>query len=350
MSCLGRTVSGIGPGQSPKRLRWRVQPDDKANSFMELWLPKQATEKSQPEIAIRITTPTNQRSPWIGANQNWQWRISGQLRFSRKYYTAVGERSQIFLAMAPTADLAMPSLTAPSGTWLIELKNKGAATTVDVWVQRGDTPFGYPLSGRQSRLEDENYVRFDLAGRLEQDDKGSSPVRRESTINALATGTHAIVVGAYLRSDKAVSEYSGAGGREIADGASPIRSPDVSAVGDESPVHEESACRRYAQRISVVTMNGTSVAAPQGDTIDLGIDDLAACLRIVRTATAHRENRRHKGARSRLTIGCTDRGWPAGSVRTSKQTLILDRCGAQGTSRCRKRSQRDQRAVRRPYV
>lgn len=250
------------PGQSPKRLRWRVQPDDKANSFMELWLPKQATEKSQPEIAIRITTPTNQRSPWIGANQNWQWRISGQLRFFGKYYTAVGERSQIFLAMAPTADLAMPSLTAPSGTWLIELKNKGAATTVDVWVQRGDTPFGYPLSGRQSRLEDENYVRFDLAGRLEQDDKGSSPVRRESTINALATGTRAIVVGAYLRSDKAVSEYSGAGGREIADGASPIRSPDVSAVGDELPVHRN-LLAAGTRSGSVVTMNGTSVAAPQ---------------------------------------------------------------------------------------
>ena len=105
-------------------------------------------------------------------------------------------------------------------------------------------------------------MRFDPAGRLEQDDKGSSPVRRESTINALATGTHAIVVGAYLRSDKAVSEYSGAGGRATSDGTSPIRSPDVSAVGDESPVHRN-LLAAGTRSGSVVTMNGTSVAAPQ---------------------------------------------------------------------------------------
>ncbi|WP_371426274.1 hypothetical protein [Tardiphaga sp.] len=248
--------------QRIERLRWRVQPDNKAASFAELWLPAQTAAKSRAEIAIRITTPTNERSPWIAANQSWQWPTPGKPRFFATYDDPTGERPRILLAMAPTADLKKPPRTAPSGTWLIEVKNRREATTVDVWIQRGDTPFGYPLWGRQSRFEDTDYVRFDLAGRLEQDDKGVSPVRRESTINALATGQHTVVVGGFLRSDRRVSEYSGAG-RLSTPGAVPsIRSPDVSAVADDSAALRN-LLAAGTRSGSVVAMNGTSVAAPQ---------------------------------------------------------------------------------------
>lgn len=243
-------------------LRWRVQPDDKACSFMECWLPARATMTSRPDIAVRITTPTNERSPWIRGGQSWEWRVSGQTRFLATYDTMVGERSRIFLAMAPTAELRSPPRTAPSGTWLVELKNEGAATTVDAWIQRGDTPLGYPLSGRQSRFDDDHYVRFDLAGRAEQSDDIRSPIRRESTINALATGASPIVVGAYRGSDRRVSEYSAGGGYSAAPGQVPIRSPDLSAIADDSPVHRNLLAAGTRSR-SVVAMNGTSVAAPQ---------------------------------------------------------------------------------------
>lgn len=251
-------------GASPptKTLRWRVQPDNKACSFMEFWLPDQAAAVSQPNIAIRITTPTQQQSPWIAGGQDWEWRVAGQTRFFASYDTAVGGRSRIFLAMAPTAELRNPPRIVPSGTWLIELRNEGEATTGDIWIQRGDTPFGYPLSGRQSRFDDENYVRFDLAGRPKQDDDAGSPIRRESTINALATGARTIVVGAYRGSDKHVSEYSGGGGCAAAQGRQPVRSPDLSAVADDSPVLRN-LLAAGTRSGSVVTMNGTSVAAPQ---------------------------------------------------------------------------------------
>jgi hypothetical protein len=164
--------------------------------------------------------------------------------------------------MAPTADLRKAPLTAPSGTWLIEMKNEGTATSVGAWIQRGDTPFGYPLSGRQSRFEDKDYVRFDLAGRLEQADQGASPVRREGTINALATGLNTVVVGAFIRSSRKASEYSGAGG-QLAAGTSPaIRSPDLSGAGDDSRVFR-SLLAAGTRTGSLIAMNGTSVAAPQ---------------------------------------------------------------------------------------
>lgn len=252
-------ASGATP---PEILRWRVQPDNKACSFMEFWLPGQAAAESQPDIAIRITTPTKERSPWIRGNQNWEWRVSGETRFFAAYDKEVGGRSRIFLAMAPTAEHRSPPRTVPSGTWLIELRNEGEATTGDVWIQRGDTPFGYPLSGRQSRFDDENYVRFDLAGRPKQDDDIGSPIRRESTINAIATGTQTIVVGAYRGSDRTVSEYSCGGGRSAAPGRQPIRSPDASAVADDTSVYRN-LLAAGTRSGSVVAMNGTSVAAPQ---------------------------------------------------------------------------------------
>lgn len=249
-------------GQQVEHLRWRVQPDNKAASFMELWLPAQTAATSRPEIAIRITTPTNERSPWIAAAQTWQWPTKGLPRFLAIYDDPAGERPRILLAVAPTADLRSPPRTAPSGTWQIEIRNKRAATTIDAWIQRGDTPFGYPLWGRQSRFEDKDYVRFDLAGRLEQDDLGPSPVRRESTVNALATGLHTVVVGGFRLSDRRASEYSGAG-RVPTSGVVPsIRSPDVSAVADDSPALSN-VLAAGTRSGSVIAMNGTSVAAPQ---------------------------------------------------------------------------------------
>ena len=53
-------------------------------------------------------------------------------------------------------------------------------------IRRSD----YPLWGRQSRFDDDKYVRFDLAGplRTEDDDPASYIRRRRGTQNALATG------------------------------------------------------------------------------------------------------------------------------------------------------------------
>jgi hypothetical protein len=243
-----------------QRLGWRAQPDSRASSFMEIWLPTETASNALPEIAVRITTPTNEASPWISANEEWEWPATGKVRFLALYQAATGERPHILLAMAPTVDFAQP--TAPSGLWLVEIKNKADATIVEAWIQRGDTPFGYPLRGRQSRFDDADYVRFDLAGRPEQEDTGPSPILRRSTINALATGRQSIVAGSFRRSDRKPSGYSGAG-RPSAPGAPPvIRVPDLSGASDDS-FALKGVLAAGSRTGSVVAMNGTSVAAPQ---------------------------------------------------------------------------------------
>jgi subtilase family protein len=242
---------------SVEKLRWRVQPDDKASSLTEIWLPKLAEGHVRPKLAIRVTTPTGVSSPWVLPGGDWRWPTHNDVRFQARYYDIPGRRPMIRLSMLPTSELTGSLPTAPSGTWLIEVRNDGNEVHVDAWVQRGDTPFGHPLFGRQSRFDDTKYKRFDLAGRPEQEDKGSSPIHRRGTLNALATGRHTIVIGGFRHSDRVPSEYSGAGPV-----ATPRTGPDAVAIADDS-VAMDGILAAGTRSGSVVALRGTSVAAPQ---------------------------------------------------------------------------------------
>ncbi|MFO1110412.1 MAG: S8 family serine peptidase [Bradyrhizobium sp.] len=247
------------PGHHPsKELRWRVQPDDKAASITEIWLPKRLHDGTRPKLAISVTTPTGDTSGWIPPGGDWLWPSTdpNEVLFQLNYYDQAGDRPWIKLVMAPTARFE-PIRTAPSGTWRIEIRNDCSEVLVDAWVQRGDTPFGYPLWGRQSRFDDEEYVRFDLAGRLEEDDIAASWIRRRGTQNALATGKHAVVIGGFRHADRKASRYSGAGPV-----ATPRRGPDAVAIADDS-VAMHGILAAGTRSGSAIALNGTSVAAPQ---------------------------------------------------------------------------------------
>lgn len=240
-----------------KQLHWRAQPDNQSAAFVEIWLPESA------DVSVRITPPTgDQASPWIEAGGHWSLRTAdGHVRFRARSVSPAGKRPWILLAMAPTTQIEGKP-TATSGTWSIEIRNEGAAIAAVAWVQRGDTPFSYPLRGRQSRFEDRDYLRFDPAGRPEESDNLTSPVRRQNTVNALATGQAAIVIGGFRRSDRRPDRNSGAG-----PAATPaemlLRSgPDAAAVADDSAVLH-GVLAAGTRTGSVVAMGGTSVAAPQ---------------------------------------------------------------------------------------
>jgi hypothetical protein len=248
---------GGGIKHKPRaHLDWRVQPDNKACSFAEVWLPLTAHTGTRPHLALRIQTPTGHRSPWLHPGQYWAWPSAADVRFEAAYYNAPGQRSWLRLAMSPTAAMSAAGHTAPSGNWEIEIENHGGAVQFDAWVQRGDTPFGYPLWGRQSRFDDPEYVRFDVAGRAEEQDSNASHVRRRGTLNALATGRYSTVVGSYRRSDGKPSEFSGSGP------ASSRTGPDASAVADDS-VAARGVIAAGTRSGSVLALRGTSVAAPQ---------------------------------------------------------------------------------------
>jgi hypothetical protein len=243
-------------------LRWRIQPDDKAESKLDVWLPELTLSQYRPKLLARLTSPTGEVSQWVQPGAVFPPPNLGTSLYQISYVdTGVG-RPQISFFVAPTAEANPSPRVAPCGTWLVELKNTGTSVEVETWVQRGDTPFGYPLTGRQSRFDDPRYVRFTPSGHDDENDVGPSSVRRAGTVNALATGQQTIVVGGYRGSDRKPSKYSGAGPVATPPVVLPRTGPDVSAVADNS-VALHGILAAGTRSGSVADMDGTSVAAPQ---------------------------------------------------------------------------------------
>jgi hypothetical protein len=139
---------------------------------------------------------------------------------------------------------------------------------VQGWIQRDDTPLGYPIRGRQSYFDEACYVRFDAQGREIEEDSNQPLclVKRAGSINAIATGNQTIVAGGYLRKELRIARYSAGGPITPPPGGilpQNLRKPDAALASDDSKVHFGvlAAGGRSGSRVAI---NGTSVAAPQG--------------------------------------------------------------------------------------
>jgi hypothetical protein len=247
-------------------LRWRILPDDRTPSFMEVWLPDPGG--NPPVVEVTVTTPTGDASPPIQQGEEYAWQDGGEVLCKVLYLTTAAPgrtRDMIFIAVAPTATLDSTRKLAPFGTWQVKVETKGAGQhTIDAWIQRDDTPFGYPVRGRQSRFDDLNYVYRDDAGREVEADVAASYVKRDGTINAMSTGSKSIIIGGMKRRHWRPAKYS-AGGPVIAPpgrGAPISNGPDAMTVSDDSPAYSGVLAAGTRSR-STVAMDGTSVAAPQ---------------------------------------------------------------------------------------
>ena len=258
----------LGPKSSSQRLHWRVAPDGLTVSILQIWLPHPGNVA--PRVTVTVTTPGGDSSQSVTEGATSELVAGGAVIGRVRYFSAqeTGTRAMIMIALAPTASNGSPPWPiAPSGAWLIDIANAGSAAidAIDAWIERGDTPAGYPRRGRQSRFEDDLYVYRDDTGRAVEVDN-ASVIKREGSINAFATGAETVVLGGVRRSDLAAARYS-AGGPIVPriGGAPPPRTgndPDAMAVTDDSP-----ACRGIraagTRSGSSVMMDGTSVAAAQ---------------------------------------------------------------------------------------
>jgi hypothetical protein len=257
-----------GPGRE-QSLSWKVMPDDTTPSFMEVWMPDLGA--NTPSCEVMVTTPTGAVTPQpIKPGEEWVWKDGNEVLCKVLYLTTLAPgrtRPMIFIALAPTFSVDGARKVAPSGTWTVKLKKKNSGSaTVDAWIQRDDTPYGYPRRGRQSRFDDDeqNYPYWDSMGREEEDDSAASYIQRKGSVNAIATGQSPIVMGAFTRKYWRPAKYS-AGGPVIhppGRGAPKDDGPDAVAVSDDSPAHL-GILASGTRSGSKVPMNGTSVAAPQ---------------------------------------------------------------------------------------
>jgi hypothetical protein len=243
-------------------LPWRTLPDDRTPSFLEIWLPP--PRPTQSRLTLEVTSPTGATMTIAelgaqvslgtpGGDYAWAYWTAWPPS-NRAWFTVVLQSSAQPDPQSPVAQLA------PAGTWRVQLTHTGglaASDMVHAWVRRDDQAYGFPLRGRQSFFDDPRYRRFDHAGRDLELDLGPSPVRREGTINSMATGASTIVIGAMLGKERLPAKYSSAGALVL-----PPRDPDAMTVAEDSRVHTGvlAAASRSGARIA---MGGTSVAAPQ---------------------------------------------------------------------------------------
>jgi hypothetical protein len=261
-------------------LHWRVEPDDDTPSFLEIWLPHAGpVPPATDRIRLCVEAPGGAGAtsllnetdalPVVLANDGEV--ICAAQSIFRSLPT---ERRLLLVVLQPTARLYPTSTPqeakriAPPGVWTVRLHNVALTPEqpVQAWIQRDDTPYGYPIRGRQSYFDERCYVRFNARGReIEEDaDQPLCVVKRAASINAIATGAETLVAGGYLRKELRLARYSA--GEPItppAGGTLPanLHRPDATLVSDDSKVHSGvlAAGSRSGSRVAI---NGTSVAAP----------------------------------------------------------------------------------------
>lgn len=247
-------------------LAWRIQPDDRTTSEVEIWLPFRSSSGGS-RLSLTVTPPGGPTSDLIDENSTFRLLLdSAGKPIGQVLHATTNGRSSFLIQALPTYDLDPAALTAPAGLWKIELTktNPIGPSPVHVWIRRDESLYGYPRRGRQSYFEDPLYERYDHAGRPIEKDNAQSLVRRASLLNALATGRETIVVGGFVRSTRVLARYSAGGAITTPPGAAqPHRhGPDALAACEDSPAHG-GVLAAGSRSGSVVAMNGTSVAAPQ---------------------------------------------------------------------------------------
>ena len=244
-------------------LPWRIPPDDRTPSYVEIWLPP-GIHTPPHWIMLTVLAPGGAGPATIseGSTLPSRWPPVGTTlcEVSYDFNLAIG-RGRFCIHVQPTARDG-PTPVAPCGLWTIRLSNLASGDVAHAYIARDEAPYGYSRGGRQSYFDDSRYQRYDDAGRPVETDNASL-VKRASSMNGLATGGVPSVIGAFLAREKQLAAYSAGGPLTRPNGWSPPRfGPDAVSVGDNSRVHR-GVLAAGTRSGSVVAISGTSVAAPR---------------------------------------------------------------------------------------
>ena len=278
-----RTAACISPPGTPegKPLCWRIQPDDKTPSFVEIWGPE--TDVPEQQLSVTLKPPGDApTSPRSCLDKLVDWKI-GKVVYARLYHQILPRpegkwRECVTIAARPTADDGNNEPVAPFGAWEIEVdagklpKPKNMTQYIYLRVHRDDPGMYAHGKGRQSYFDDPLYERFDpRTGATASDERRDAGRRRsgkpvslvtmQGTLSAYGYAKGVLVVGGYRRSDGNPVAYSSSGAAGIRRRGSSLEGPDIAAVTEESPaLWGILGTGTYSG--SVEFLNGTSVAAP----------------------------------------------------------------------------------------
>lgn len=246
-------------------LNWRILPDDKTDSFCEIWFDKNLSAENAKKIVASVISPSGQSVDVILGQTAILRRADAispeaAVTFANKPPNA-NNRMMLHFAIAPTtiSRKSNAKSTAEHGVWQINLLNNSKNDlNFDAYIERDNPALGDKGPRRQSYFIHPAYPRDNRCmAALLDDSKNMSPIKRMGALNNLATGERVIVAGSYVAKTGQIAKYSASGpGRKNAN------SVDCIAPSDKSLVVR--GISGFGVRTgSRFNMDGTSVAAPQ---------------------------------------------------------------------------------------
>jgi hypothetical protein len=230
---------------------WLVPPDGQTPAFIELWWPSFVALET---VHLWITPPGSAAvkvTPGMANPPNGPWWAG---------IKTVGKYAKALLVVHPTAVPVKTFAAGLHGCWKIKIDPTplGPAGTVDAYVARADHNMGARRRSTASRLSDPGLeaARF-VAPKDRYEEAANSVVRRQGTLNGIATGPSTFVAGGYRYRPMESAPYSSSGrsrGARIG--------PNDACITDRSqatPGIRASAVRSGTTAVLV----GTSTASPQ---------------------------------------------------------------------------------------
>jgi hypothetical protein len=199
--------------------RWRIQPNDRTPSYLELWFPKgfvpsgYAIELYDPWRRLRMRFPIEPHTSSTGGDPgnaldlpDDDGRPVGQISVDIHRADAADDehktgRFRVLVIMAPTEpeNPRLPGIE--SGKWTVVITRNSSAMRLDhsiyCWIQRAADPDNLRSGSRQSYFDDLKDVRYGLDGDLKEEDTEDAFVRRFGSLNGLATGSASLVVAGF---------------------------------------------------------------------------------------------------------------------------------------------------------
>lgn len=254
-------------------LHWRVLPDDRTPSFLELWI-----EAGRQDLQIGVAPPGLRALPSLAMGESGMWldaqgRPLCMLVYPRRVATGDNGTCAV-LALAPTFSFSQAQQIAPCGSWTVTLTNgrTSAPASFDAYVERDDQILQMPTGARQSLLDDALYDTSGDPGSFVDHPRNLSLVRRSGTFNSIGTGRATTSVGG-VRADVAndpgaADRWARYSPRRPDPDAQRHQRPGVVKMPDaEEPSDQDVAlagvCAAGTRSGARVRLAGTSSAAPQ---------------------------------------------------------------------------------------
>jgi hypothetical protein len=248
-------------------LIWQVVPDARTPQFLEVWWPQDTPLQ---EVDIEVHSPDGQHLRFHGASLPLGQRGAAVNPHHNAWGITVvphGRRFMALLALAPSRRSGCAD--APThGRWRINVGKVSVDSDrlVHVYVARNSANMGARRRSPDGYLFDPRYEET-RHGRWPRVEPPDSQVRREGTLNGVATGAKPTVAGGYVLSVKTsvntslntdpAAPYSSSGPATHRE-----RNPDWALPSDESPFLR-GVLASGVREGSAVRLTGTSTAAPQ---------------------------------------------------------------------------------------